>query len=325
MTYKIMKSIALAVIFYLGVSCLAGCASDSKPVEKPVEATAQTPIGKTPTGTNVLGNEKARFSYAIGMMYGHTFQEQGVEVDTDMLVRGFKDIQSGGTTLLTPQEMHEMLIECQKSLAAKKQKAREDAAAKNKAEGEAFLAKNKTEPGVITLPDGLQYKVITNGNGAIPTGTDVVTVHYRGMFIDGTEFDSSYKRGIPRHFSIGNAILPGWTEALMRMPVGSKWQLFLPPELAYGEQGRPGMQGRPGIPPNSVLIFEIELLSTQHQEPPPPVGLDQANPPFTSDIVKVPSLEEMKNGAKIEVIKPEDVAKLQPLKTQPPQTNQLAK
>ena len=252
-----MKTIALAVTFYLGVGCLAGCASNSKPVGKPVEPTAQTPIGKTPAGTNVLGDEKARVSYAIGMMFGHNFQAQGVEVDTDMLVRGLKDIQSGGTTLLTPQEMRETLTEYQKSLAAKQQKMREEAAAKNKAEGEAFLAKNKTKPGVVTLPDGLQYKIITNGNGTIPTPTDVVTVNYRGMFIDGTEFDSSYKRGIPTHFSIGNAIL-GWTEALMQMKVGSKWQLFLPPELAYGERGRPGIQ------PNSVLIFEIELLSTQH-------------------------------------------------------------
>jgi FKBP-type peptidyl-prolyl cis-trans isomerase len=307
-----MKTITLAVTIYLGVGCLAGCASNSKPVGKPVVTTAQTPIDKTPAGTNVFNDEMARVSYAIGM----SLQAQGVKVDTDMLLRGLKDMQSGRTTLLTVQEMRDTLTEFQKTFVAKQRK---ETAAKNKAEGEAFLAKNKTKPGVVTLPDGLQYMIITNGNGATPTGTDVVTVNYRGMFIDGTEFDSSYKRGIPKHFSIGNAILPGWTEALMRMKVGSKWQLFLPPELAYGELGRPGIQ------PNSVLIFEIELLSAQHKEPPPPMGLDQANPPFTSDIVKVPSLEEMKNGAKIEVIKPEDAAKLQPSKTQPPQTNQPAK
>jgi FKBP-type peptidyl-prolyl cis-trans isomerase len=314
-----MKTITLAVTFYLGVGCLAGCASNSKPVAKPVVTTAQTPTNKMPAGTNVLGDEKARVSYAIGMTIGHNSQADGFEMDTDMLVRGFKDTQSGGTTLLTPQEMHDTLAEFQKTLAAKQQKAREDAGVKNKAEGEAFLAKNKTEPGVVTLLDGLQYKVITNGNGAIPAPTDEVTVHYRGTYIDGTEFDNSYKRGIPRHFTLGNAILPGWTEALMRMKVGSKWRLFLPPELAYGERGRPGIQ------PNSVLIFELELVSTFHRAPPPPIGLDQANPPQTSDIIKVPSLEEMKNGAKIEVIKPEEAAKLQPSKTQPPPTNQPAK
>jgi FKBP-type peptidyl-prolyl cis-trans isomerase len=314
-----MKTITLAVTFYLGVGCLAGCASNSKPVGKPIVTTAQTSPVKTPAGTNVLNDEKARVSYAIGMTIGHNSQAEGFEMDTDMLVRGLKDTQSGGTTLLTPQEMHDTLAEFQKTLVAKQQKAREEAGVKNKAEGEAFLAKNKTEPGVVTLPDGLQYKVITNGNGAIPAPNDAVTVHYRGTYIDGTEFDNSHKRGIPVHFSLGNAILPGWTEALMRMKIGSKWQLFLPPELAYGEQGRPGIQ------PNSVLIFEIELLSTLHRDPPPPVGLDQANPPLTSDIIKVPSLEEMKNGAKIEVIKPEDAAKLQPSKTQPPQTNQPAK
>ena len=295
-----MKTITLAVTFYLGVGCLAGCASNSKPVGKSGVTTAQTPTGKTPAGTNVLGDEKARVSYAIGMMYGHNFQAQAIEVDTDMLIRGLKDIQSGGTTLLTPQEMRETLTEYQKSLAAKRQKTLEDAgvkneevAAKNKAEGEAFLAKNKTKPGVVTLPDGLQYKIITNGDGTIPTPTDDVTVHYRGMYIDGTEFDNSYKRGLPRHFSLRSAIIPGWAEALSNMKVGSKWQLFLPPELAYGERGRPGIQ------PNSVLIFEIELLSILHQDLPPPLGLDQANPPFTSDIIKVPSQEEMKNGAKI--------------------------
>jgi len=321
-----MKSITLAVISYLGVGCLAVCASDSKPVGKPVVTTAQTAVGKTPAGTNVLGDEKARISYAIGMKFGHDFQTQGIEVDTDMLIRGLKDVLSGGTTLLTAQETHEILNGYQKSLAAKRLKAQEDAAAKNKeiaaknkVEGEAFLAKNKTQPGVITLPDGLQYKVITNGNGAIPKPTDEVTVHYRGTFIDGTEFDNSHKRGIPVHFTLRAGFIAGWSEAINMMKVGSKWQLFLPPELAYGEQGRPGIQ------PNSVLIFEVELIDTVRQDPPPSFGLDQANPPLTSDIIKVPSQEEMKNGAKIEVIKPEDAAKLQPPKTQPPKTNQPAK
>jgi FKBP-type peptidyl-prolyl cis-trans isomerase FklB len=324
MKIETMKTITLAVTFYLGVGCLAGCASSSKPVEKTVVTTAPTPIGKTPTGTNVLSNEKARTSYAIGMKFGHDFQMQGIEVDTDILVRGLKDIQSGGTTLLTPQEMSETLTEYQRSLAAKQQNMRQgaaakskEAAAKNKADGEAFLAKNKTQPGIVTLPDGLQYKVITNGNGTIPKSTDEVTVHYRGTFIDGTEFDNSRKRGIAVHFTAGN-VIPGWTEALTQMKVGSKWQLFLPPELAYGEQGRPG------IPPNSVLIFEVELIGTIDRVP-KPIGLDQLNPPLTSDIIKVPSLEEMKNGAKIEVIKPEEAAKFQPVKTRPSQTNQLVK
>ena len=304
-----MKIITLAVTFYLGVGCLAGCASNSKPVEKPVGTTNQTPIVKTPAGTNVFSGEKARVSYAIGMTIGHNFQAQGVEVDTDLLVRGLKDMQPGGTTLLTPQEMRETLTEYQKSLAAKQQKMREEAAAKNKADGEAFLAGNKTKPGVVTLPDGLQYKIITDGSGATPMMNDTVTVNYRGTLIDGTEFDSSISRGKPAQFSVGN-VIPGWTEALTHMKVGSKWEVFVPSELAYGERGRPN------IPPNTVLIFEVELLSTEHQSPAAPAV--STNTPLTSDIIKVPSLEEMKKGAKIEVIKPEDAAKLQQPQTQPP-------
>ena len=189
-----------------------------------------------------------------------------------------------------------------KEFAAMQQKKREELAVKDKAEGDAFLATNKNNPGVVTLPDGLQYKVLTNGSGAMPTNTDTVTVNYRGTLLDGTEFDSSYKRGQPAKFPV-TGVIRGWTEALLKMNVGSKWQLFVSPELAYGERGRPG------IPPNSVLVFEIELLSTQSSPPPPPAA--SGNPPLTSDIIKVPSAEELKKGAKIEVIKPEDVKKAQ--------------
>ena len=246
---------------------------------------------------------------------GHNLQHQGVEVDANLVARGVNDVLSG-PTLLTPEQAQEVLTAFQKEFATKQQKIREEAAAKNKAEGEAFLATNKNNPGVNMLPDGLQYKVITNGDGTIPTSNDVVTVNYRGTLIDGTEFDSSIKRGKPAQFSVGN-VIHGWTEALMQMKVGSKWQLFVPSELAYGARGRPG------IPANSVLIFEVELLSTEPQ--PPPASMGSINSPLTSDIIKVPSREEMDKGAKIEVIKPEDAAKLQQSQTQPPPTNQPAK
>ena len=243
------------------------------------------------------------------MTFGHDFQAQGFEADLDMVTRGMKDMLSGGPTLLTQQEMHDTLGELQKELAAKQRKLFEETAAKNKTAGEAFLAKNKTEPGVITLPDGLQYKIITNGLGTIPTSNDVVTVNYRGTLIDGTEFDSTIKRGKPAQIPVGR-VFRGWMEALTQMKVGSKWQLFVPSELAYAERGRAN------IPPNSVLIFEVELISTESPKPPEPL---------TSDIIKVPSQEEMKKGAQIEVIKPEDAAKYQQSQTQPPQTNQPAK
>ena len=306
-----MKTIALAVTISLGVACLAGCTSNSKPSATPVKpgATAsQTPATQTPAGTNVLSDEKARISYAIGMSMGHNLQRQGVEVDANLVARGINDVLSG-PTLLTPEQAQETLTAFQKEFAAKQQKTREEAAVKNKAEGAAFLATNKNNPGVITLPDGLQYKVITNGNGTIPTPNDVVMVNYRGTLIDGTEFDSSIKRGRPAQFPVGN-VIHGWMEALTQMKVGSKWEIFVPSELAYGERGRPN------IPPNSVLIFEVELLATEPQPPPATVG--STNAPLTSDIIKVPSLDEMKKGAKIEVIKPEDVAKLQQSQTDQP-------
>jgi FKBP-type peptidyl-prolyl cis-trans isomerase FklB len=296
-----MKTIARAVIIVLSVAGLAGCASQSQPSAAAVAPATAPPPAEV--NTNLLGSDKARASYAIGMSLGRTFQNQGLEVDTDVLARGVKDTLSGGATLLTQQEMRDTITEVQKNIMAKQRQMREEAALKNKAAGEAFLATNKNNPGVITLPDGLQYVVITNGTGPVPASNDTVSVIYRGMLLDGTEFDSS--QGRSRQFSL-NGVIPGWTEALSQMAVGSKWKIFVPANLAYGESGRP-----PRIMPNSVLMFEIELLGTETPKPPEPL---------TSDIVKVPSLEEMKKGAKIEVIKPEDAAKLQAA-----QTNQPAK
>ena len=251
--------------------------------------------------TNQLSDEKSRVSYAIGMMLGHNWQQQGLEVDPEIAARAIKDVQSGGATLLTQTEMQETLAAFQKEFKVKQQKMQAELAVTNKAAGEAFLATNKNNPGVNALPDGLQYIVITNGTGAMPSASDTVTVNYRGTLIDGTEFDSSYKRGQPAQFPVGG-VIHGWTEALLKMNVGSKWKLFIPSELAYGQNGQRG------IPPNSVLIFEVELLAAQAQ-PQPPAAVNAQ--PLTSDIIKVPSAEEMKKGAKIEYIKPEDAQKLQ--------------
>jgi FKBP-type peptidyl-prolyl cis-trans isomerase len=248
--------------------------------------------------TNVLSDEKSRVSYAIGMTIGHNFQQQGIDVDTTLFMRGITDAKSGGATLLTMPEMQATLKQFQQDMAAKQSKLRAEQALTNKTAGDAFLAANKNNPGVITRPDGLQYKVLTIGTGATPTADATVTVNYRGTFLDGTEFDSSAKAGHPVQLQ-ANHVIPGWTEALTNMMVGSKWQLFVPSELAYGERGNRG------IPPNSALIFEVELVDTKTSPPPPPAA------PLTSDIIKVPSAEEMKKGAKIETLKPEDVQKLQ--------------
>lgn len=254
-------------------------------------------------GTLQLTDEKSRVSYAIGMMLGQNFFKRNNldtnSVDMDIVAQGLKAIQSGATPLLSPEEMKATLTSFQKEFAAKQQAQRAQEAIKNKADGAAFLAANLKNPGVVSLPDGLQYQVITNGSGSIPSPTDRVSVNYRGTLIDGTEFDSSYKRGKPAEFPV-NAVIHGWTEALEKMPVGSKWKLFIPSDLAYGESGRPG------IPPNSVLIFDIELLSTL-AAPAIASPSPSSTQPMTSDIIKVPSAEEMKKGAKIEVIKPQDI------------------
>jgi len=254
-------------------------------------------------GTNQLMDEKSRVSYAIGMMLGQNFLKRNSldasAVDIDILAQGMKAVQSGSTPLLTDADMQQTLKTFQKEFAAKQQAIHAQEAVKNKADGEAFLAANKNNPGVQTLPDGLQYLIITNGPGATPTPNDTVEVNYRGTLIDGTEFDSSYKRGQSAHFPV-TGVIHGWTEALEKMPVGSKWKLFIPSELAYGERGQRG------IPPNSVLIFEVELLSAK--TPPPPMAPAPAAP-LTSDIIKVPSQAELNKGAKIETIKPEDVQK----------------
>ena len=249
-----------------------------------------------------LSDENSKVSYAIGMLSGLSWQQQGVDFDIDLYARGIRDGKSGGTTLLTPEEAQAVITQFKQEFGAKQQKMQAEKAVKNKTDGEAFLAANKQNPGVVTLDDGLQYLVETDGSGAMPGAMDTVTVNYRGTLIDGTEFDSSYKRGQPASFPVGG-VIPGWTEALQKMKVGSKWKLFIPANLAYGEGGRPG------IPPNATLVFEVELLDSKSPTPPPPPAPPAA--PLTSDIIKVPSAEEMKKGAKIEVIKPEDAAKMQ--------------
>jgi FKBP-type peptidyl-prolyl cis-trans isomerase FklB len=250
--------------------------------------------------TNLLIDTKSRVSYAIGMMLGHNWEQQGLEVNPDIAARAIKDVQAGAPTLLTQEEMQQTLTSFQQEFRAIQQKRKAELAIKNKADGAAFLEANKAKPGVVALPDGLQYTVLTAGTGTtMPGASDTVTVNYRGTLLDGTEFDSSYKRNQPATFPVGG-VIHGWTEALQKMTVGSKWKLFIPADLAYGESGRPG------IPPNSVLIFEVELLDTKA---PAPVVAPTPPQPLTSDIIKVPSAEEMKKGAKIEVIKPEDAAK----------------
>ena len=201
--------------------------------------------------------QKDKVSYAIGMNVGSTLHRQGVDIDPKVLQQGLQDALAGGKTLLSEEEERAVLTELQADMRKKQQEKMQQAGEANKKDGEAFLAANKAKEGVVTLPSGLQYKVITTGTGPKPTASDSVVCNYRGTLIDGKEFDSSYKRGQPATFPV-SGVIKGWTEALQLMPVGSKWQLFIPSELAYGERGA-GQQ----IGPNSTLIFEVELLSIQ--------------------------------------------------------------
>jgi len=196
-----------------------------------------------------LKTQQEKFSYALGVNMGTRLKADSVDVNPDILARAIKDILAGSKPLLTEQEAREIIIAVQKDVQTKQQ-------VKNKKDGDAFLAKNKTKDGVKTLASGLQYKVITEGKGKSPLASDTVTVHYSGTLIDGTEFDSSLKRGTPATFPVGG-VIKGWTEALQLMKEGSKWQLVIPADLAYGEAGRPG------IPPNAVLIFDVELISVK--------------------------------------------------------------
>ena len=240
--------------------------------------------------SKVLADDKSKVSYAIGVMLGSSWQQQQLDVDPQIVERALKDVQSGGKTLMTVDECKAFLQEYQRTFGAR-------LAEKDKADGEAFLEKNKKQKGVVTLPDGLQYKIITEGSGASPTAEDVVTVNYSGKLINGTEFDSSYKRGQPAQFQVGG-VIPGWTEALQKMKPGSKWQLFIPSELAYGERGNRG------IPPNSTLVFDVELLSVQSPQQSQMEMPQKPRVPLTSGIIKV-------QGTNVEMVKPEELQKMQ--------------
>ena len=205
----------------------------------------------------MLKTPKEKFSYALGMKMGENLHKQSVPVDPAILARGLRDAVAGGKTALTDEEAQAAIMEVQKDMHDKQMAKQKEEGAANKKEGDAFLAANKGKEGVVTLPSGLQYKILKQGNGPKPTDKDTVECNYRGTLIDGKEFDSSYKRGQAASFPVGG-VIKGWTEALQLMPVGSKWQLFVPSDLAYGDRGAGA-----DIGPDSTLIFEVELLSIQ--------------------------------------------------------------
>ncbi len=198
--------------------------------------------------------DKDKISYVLGINMGNHFKRDSIDVNVDILMKGFKDALAGKKLMLSDEEMASAMAAFQQAMMAKQQEKIKVLGEKNKKDGETFLADNKTKDGVITLKSGLQYKVIKEGTGNMPKESDTVTTHYRGTLVDGTEFDSSYKRGEPVSFPV-NGVIAGWTEALQLMKTGSKWQLFVPSDLAYGERGPEP------IGPNATLIFDVELIS----------------------------------------------------------------
>jgi FKBP-type peptidyl-prolyl cis-trans isomerase FklB len=199
--------------------------------------------------------KKEKISYSIGVNLGKDLKRQGIALDQGLFAQGVKDGLGGSKTAMNDDDMQTTLIAFQQEMMTKMQEKQKVEGEKNSKEGEAFLSANKNKEGVVTLPSGLQYKVIKSGDGPKPTKDQTVKCHYRGTLVDGTEFDSSYKRGEPTEFPVGG-VIKGWTEALQLMPVGSKWQLFIPADLAYGSNG-----SGPTIGPNAVLIFDVELIS----------------------------------------------------------------
>ena len=237
-----MKKIYLSTlaIALVGIT-MAGCNED----KASKATTAETPA---------LTTQEQKVGYAIGAQIGSQLAMTKDDIDSNALILGLTDAMNGTELKLTEQQMQEAKMAFQKKVQEKAQEEMTKLAEANKAEGEKFLAENKTKEGVVTLPSGLQYKVIQVGTGATPTAADTVVTHYTGTLINGQVFDSSVQRGEPATFPV-NGVISGWTEALQHMKVGAKWQLFIPAELAYGERG-----AGQTIAPNSTLIFDIELL-----------------------------------------------------------------
>jgi len=261
------NTIKIAVIFCAVIILAAGStraqqAAPSSPSKTPVAKSGAAPSAKPGQAaapqkpdTFELKTDKDKASYAIGMNIGQNLRKQSEVIDASIVERGMKDALGGDKTLLTEDEAKAALMTLQASMRKKQEEQVQQMAETNKKDGDAFLAENKMKAGVVTLPSGLQYKILSEGTGPKPAATDSVICNYKGTLLDGTEFDSSAKHGGPATFPV-SGVIKGWTEALQLMPVGSKWQLFVPSDLAYGQRGAGG-----GIAPNSTLIFEVELVS----------------------------------------------------------------
>lgn len=260
-TQPLLLASVLAGSIVLSYGQASTSAPATKPAAKPATAGAAKATGaKTAAAAPVLTTKKDKISYAIGADLANKLKASSIDADPAILTRAMKDVLGGGKSAMTDDEIRATLMDLTKELQEKQTAANKEKQEKNRKEGQDFLAANKSKEGVVTLPSGLQYKILKAGDGPKPTAQDTVVCQYKGTLIDGKEFDSSYKRGQPATFPVGG-VIKGWTEALQLMPVGSKWQLFIPSDLAYGDR-----QAGPDITPGSTLIFEVELVSIQAKE-----------------------------------------------------------
>lgn len=217
-------------------------------------ACQSSPDGQSSSSNVSLKTEKDSLSYSIGAQIGESLKLGVDDIDLNVLAKGLRDAATGQEKLCSDEDIQKNMMKFQQVMRTKFQEDQQKKGEASKAEGEKFLEENKTKEGVVTLPSGLQYKVITAGSGPHPKATDQVVVNYRGTLIDGTQFDSSYDRGQPATFGV-NQVIKGWTEALQLMQPGAKWEVYIPSDLAYGTRGAGQM-----IPPNATLVFEVELL-----------------------------------------------------------------
>jgi FKBP-type peptidyl-prolyl cis-trans isomerase FklB len=252
------KTMMFAVLLAIGISLTAqdqpAAPATKAPAKKPAtSATTKPGASKTPAAGAPITTSKDKISYAIGADIGKRLKADNIDVNPTVLARALREAFAGTPLALTDEQMHAAMTELQTQMRQKQMAMVE----KNKTDGTAFLAANKSKDGVVTLPSGLQYKILAAGTGPKPAASDTVSCNYRGTLIDGKEFDSSSKHGGPQTFPV-TGVIKGWTEALQLMPVGSKWQLFVPPDLAYGQRG-----AGQDIGPESTLVFEVELISIQ--------------------------------------------------------------
>jgi FKBP-type peptidyl-prolyl cis-trans isomerase len=259
------KLVTLAVVLLVAVAVIAGAQQSGQPAQQPTAAPQQA----APPAAGKPESLEDRASYIIGHNLGRSLKTAEVNVNEDLVIKGFRDALGGAPALLTEAEMNETMQSFQQQVQQQQQAKQKALGDKNKTEGEAFLAKNKERAGVKTTASGLQYEVLTEGTGPTPKATDNVTVHYTGTLIDGTKFDSSVDRGQPASFVL-NQVIPGWTEGVQLMKVGSKYKFYIPSALGYGERGAGGVIG-----PNAPLIFEVELISIGQPEPKPAEGQQQ--------------------------------------------------